>query len=292
MTGATDPIAALRKCPAHRVPLVMRYGANYCTWGAGHYPERWLELVEGREVLVGEPPTDEQQRHAWRQSVEADAKDRAASRELAKTLKPPPLCRPAVTTPNTDQPRLTPEQGRGARLKPLEEAKPMPVPKCSRCGGNGHNKRTCKSDAEAPTSEPRPRRTRKPRGGEPAAAPGSALELRGPVAITAPTAAAFEDAREQLYGQLAELDRAIATFDVIEKVIPKPYVQKARAVLEAVGVDFALVGSARQRVALNAAVAGVAATYYCATPPRRRKRSEILYAAASAIAGVIESQEL
>jgi hypothetical protein len=153
----------------------------------------------------------------------------------------------------------------------------MPVPKCSKCGGNGHNRRTCS----------------KGRAGTPAA--GSAQATRAARARPAPAAAATSTAlalgkaadlhelRDQLASNLAELDQAIVVFDLIEKTIPEQHVEAARALLVEAGLAKESV-TGRHSIVLGKIVASVAATLFAADGPRiSQKKVDALVAAADAI---------
>lgn len=303
----SDAIRAVRKCPSHRVVLVEKFGAPYCPWQAGHFPDNWIEVdAAGREVLSQAGNTDDAVRHSWRQGVEAESAQRRQARELAMTLKPPPVARPvarpavtpasarAAVAPRPTTPPPTPP----AREPALERGDTvMPVRKCSRCGGKGHNKQTCSRDREAAAAEPSASRTAPARRRQ-ARVLGQASTA---LARSAPPAAAalelastrpeLQQLRDQLNAQIDEVNHAIETFDLVEKQIPSEWIDAARQVLEAAGADFTANGDGRQRLALNVAVAGVAAAYYAATPPKRPRRQEILYAAAAAISGLVSRKE-
>lgn len=267
----------VRQCKEHRgAELLLKNGALYCPFN--HYPVGYLVVGEdGTATPATEEPHDEDERARWRAA--------AGTGTGFLPRRPAPARQPEPPKPILDEGEVK------APPPPTKGESTMPVPKCSRCGGNGHNVRTCKSPATVALASAKPRRRRASR---PAAAadppPEPALAISSTL-IAAATRPALEHAREQLSAQLDELDQAINTFHLVEKVIPKPFVNAARAVLEAAGASFERTdGTARQRVALNVAVAGVAAAFYAATPPKRPRRADILYAAASAISGLIRKE--
>ena len=149
----------------------------------------------------------------------------------------------------------------------------MPVIKCGRCGGNGHNRRTCREGGGSATPAPRSRRP------------------RAPAASRAPTSAALaltrgrpdlEKVRAQMAADLARMDRALLAFGLIESQIPRAHVDVARELLVEAGISKgALEG--RQSVAVAQLAVGVSAVLFAAKLANATRRNAILSAAARAL---------
>jgi hypothetical protein len=278
--------AVVRKCPAHKVELVERNGAPYCAWQAGHYPARWLEVDDAGVEKLTDGSTPGAAVQAWRESVgNATEIPPRPVKKLAAGVTgggPPsggkflfgralrPAATPAPRPPADDQVKQAAppaaEQGGDA----------VSVPKCSNCGGNGHNVRTC-SKERAGALAPAPRAQRKK--------PRASAAL----ALTSSVREQLEQRREELLRVTEKIDQQLQAFELLED-IPKQHVAAARAVLEAAGADLGAKADARQQLALSKILAGVGAVLYAAELRSARKRGNVIDAAAAAIAADGDTQ--